>query len=336
MGSMGSRQLRVRTETLARRSPVKSLRNPRGSIDVIIAEIAEEAGGSRLIGRGEATPYPPYGERAEEVGELVASMAGAITADLTRRDLLDALPPGAARNALDLALWDLEAKRSGTPVWRLAGLQAPPGPVVCARTLPIDVPERMAAAAAELGPVPVIRIKCSGEHDDVRLRAVRLAAPEATLIVDAEESWSRDYMDAMLPALLETAVALVEQPMAAGHEDLMIGWQHAVPLAADDSVREVADLDRLSDVYRFITLKLNKLGGLTAALAVKQAALKRGLQVIVGGIPASSLGLAPGFLLAGGAAYHDLDAPLWLDADRAGGIRFEGAFAHPPSLWGMG
>jgi L-alanine-DL-glutamate epimerase-like enolase superfamily enzyme len=289
----------------------------------------------RRRGRGECTPYARYGETVESVADALADMAGAVAAGLDRAALQAALPAGAARNALDCAFWDIEAKRADRPVWALAGL-APPGPVVSAYTLSLDAPEAMRAKAEAQAWRPILKVKLGGAGDLDRLRAVRAGAPQARLIVDANEGWTAEGYAGMAPALAALGVVMVEQPLPAGADDALDGLARPIPLCADESAHDAASLARLAGRYDLVNLKLDKTGGLTAALAARAEAERLGFGVMVGCMLGSSLAVAPATLLAQGVALADLDAPLLLAADRTPALAFDGARALPPdpALWG--
>jgi L-alanine-DL-glutamate epimerase-like enolase superfamily enzyme len=290
----------------------------------------------RIIGgRGEGVPYARYGETPAAAMAALVSMAEPIAAGLDRAGLQAALPPGAARNALDCAFWDLEAKLAGMPAWRLAGLPAP-GPVTTAFTISLAAPEAMAAAAAAAATMPVLKLKLGGPDDIACVAAVRQAAPAATLIVDANEAWSIARLTAIAPYLAAAGVVLIEQPLPAGHDDALADYACPVALAADESCHGIDSLPRLADRYQVVNVKLDKTGGLTGALALKEAALAAGFGIMVGCMVSTSLAMAPAFLLAQGAAFVDLDGPLLLERDREPAIVYDGALMQPPSpaLWG--
>jgi L-alanine-DL-glutamate epimerase-like enolase superfamily enzyme len=300
---------------------------------VVVAELRE--GG--LLGRGEAVPYARYGESPEAVVATLEGLAGAVAAGLDREGLARLLPAGAARNALDCALWDLEARRAGRPVWQLAGLGLAPGPVVTAFTLSLDRPEAMAAAARAAGGRPLLKLKLGGQEVLERVRAVRAAVPRARLMVDANEAWSLDQLHHLAPELARLGVELIEQPLPAGADDgLRPGAAGPVPLAADESCHGRDSLERLVGRYQLINIKLDKTGGLTEALRLKAAAEAAGLGIMVGCMVATSLAMAPALLVAQGAAVVDLDGPLLLAVDRVPGLRYESATVYPPEpgLWG--
>ncbi|QAY95988.1 L-Ala-D/L-Glu epimerase [Methylovirgula ligni] len=291
-----------------------------------------EAGGHR--GRGECVPYARYGESIESVVAQIESLRHDIETGTGRDALQRLLPHGAARNALDCALWDLEAKIQGLSAFELAGL-APPEPVVTAYTLSLGTPEAMAAAARAANR-PLLKLKLAGDGDAERLAAVRAAVPAATLIVDANEAWSAANLDANLAACVAQGVALIEQPLPAGEDAILAEIAHPVPLCADESLHDRADLAHLRGRYEAINIKLDKTGGLTEALALATAAEALGLQLMIGCMVASSLAMAPALLLAGRARYVDLDGPLLLARDRPDGLLYEGARVFPaaPALWG--
>ncbi len=291
-----------------------------------------EAGG--LCGRGECVPYARYDESIESVVAQIESLRRDIETGTGRDALQRLLPHGAARNALDCALWDLEAKVSGLSAFELAGL-APPEPVVTAYTLSLGKPEAMAAAARDANR-PLLKLKLGDDGDAERLAAVRAAVPAATLIVDANEAWSAANLDANLDACAAQGVALIEQPLPAGEDAILAEIAHPVPLCADESLHDRGDLARLRRRYEAINIKLDKAGGLTEALALATAAEALGFQLMIGCMVASSLAMAPALLLAGRARYVDLDGPLLLARDRPEGLVYEGARVFPaaPALWG--
>ena len=235
---------------------------------------------------------------------------------MDRVQLQQLLPPGAARNAVDCALWDLDAKRAGVPLWQLAGL-APPLPLVTAMTVSLDRPEQMEAAARELSrQTALIKIKLAGEDDLARVAAVRRGAPHARLIVDANESWTNRDVAAEAAALVPFGVKLIEQPVRRGEDHLLDGIASPIPLGADESLHDRSDLARCSGRYQAINIKLDKAGGLTEALAVRAEARTLGLKIMVGCMLATSLGIAPAFLAAQDAEWVDLDGALLLAKDR--------------------
>jgi hypothetical protein len=303
----------------------------RGAIDVVLAEITDVD--SR--GRGECLPQPRWGETADSVAAAIEAMKGAVTQGLDRETLQAAMPPGAARNAIDCAFWDMDAKRAYRTVADLAGLGTP-APVVTAFTLDLDTPARMAEQAAAHRARPVLRLELGADGAMDRLRAVREAAPAARLLIDAQEAWTETLLGLYLPALADCRVAWIEQPLPAGADAALAGLRGPVGFCADESCRTVADLDRLEARYQAVCIKLDKVGGLTEALALAAEAKRRGLHVLVGGGTGTSLGVAPALLAAQGAEAADLDGPLRLAIDRGSGLRYEGSTVHPADgrLWG--
>lgn len=282
-------------------------------------------------GWGECVPYARYGETLESV---MAQIEG-LPADVTRHALFDLLPAGAARNAVDCALWDLEAKRAGKRVWELAGLSVP-GPEITAYTLSLDTPAAMQVQAAKHAFRPLLKIKLGTPDDMPRLEAVRAGAPEARIIVDANEGWSAEVYADLAPHLVRLGVELVEQPLPAGEDDALIGMDRPVPVCADESCHDRTSLPGLKGKYDVVNIKLDKTGGLTEALALRDAALAEGYDVMVGCMVGSSLAMAPATLVAQGARVVDLDGPLLLAEDRDVPLVFDDAGVHPPAadLWG--
>ncbi len=325
------RTLELRAETWPLARPFVIARGSRTEALVVVAEIVEE--GRR--GRGEAVPYARYGETVEGVLAQMEGARDAIEAGADRDRLATLLPPGAARNALDDALWDLEAKRADVRAWTLAGL-ADLAPVVTAFTLSLDTPQAMAEAARAAIDRPLLKIKLGGGDDLDRVAAVRAAAPRARLIVDANEALDFDTLVRLAPEFARLDVELLEQPLPAKEDAALQEYQSPVPLCADESLHTRAELDACARRYAFINIKLDKTGGLTEALALSAAARARGLGVMVGCMISTSLGIAPGLLPAQSATVVDLDAPLWLAADRDPGLRFDGSriSAPPGALWG--
>lgn len=296
----------------------------------IVAEISEEG----VTGRGECVPYSRYGESPESVAREIERLAPEIARGLSRTALQDILRAGAARNAIDCALWDLEAKRGGTSVTKLADL-APLSPVTTAYTLSLDTPEKMAAAARQSAR-PILKMKAGAEGDLERLRAVRAAAPDAMLIVDANEGWSAKNLRENIAACAKEKVALIEQPLPADEDDALRGIERVVPICADESFHDRASFTKLGGKYDAVNIKLDKTGGLTEALLVAREAETRGIDIMIGCMVATSLAMAPALLLAGRAKFVDLDGPLLLAKDREHGLRYEGSTVFPPApaLWG--
>jgi L-alanine-DL-glutamate epimerase-like enolase superfamily enzyme len=301
--------------------------------EAVVVVAAIENGAFR--GRGEGVPYARYGESIDSVLAQMNSVRSAIEAGADRVLLQTLLPPGAARNAIDCALWDLAAKRSGVSAYVLAGV-APPVPVTTAFTISVGTPEKMAQAAALARARPLLKIKLAGEGDSARLAAIRAAAPGVTLIVDANEAWAEAGLERGLDACAKAGVALVEQPLPAGQDSALAKIEHIVPICADESVHDRTGLEDLRARYDAINVKLDKTGGLTEALALVKQAEGLGFELMVGCMVASSLAMAPAFLLTAHARFVDLDGPLLLVRDRRDGLVYEGSIVHPPAraLWG--
>ena len=325
------RRLTVRLETWPLKSAFRISRGAKTEAHVVVVEIAD----GPHTGRGEAVPYPRYDETPEGTRAKIEELREAIEGGLTREGLLEALPAGAARNALDCALWDLEAKQAGRPVWALAGLEAPKH-CLTAFTLSLDTPENMGRAAAENAHLPLLKLKVTGTGDLERIRAVRTNAPDARLIVDANEGWVPPMVDALLPALAKLGVEMVEQPLPSAYEEVLDGKRFPVTLCADESCHTRADLPGLAGRYRMVNIKLDKTGGLTEALLLAAEAEAMGFRIMVGSMVGTSLAMAPAALLAGLAVYVDLDGPLLLACDRSPGLHYDGAVMAPPepALWG--
>jgi L-Ala-D/L-Glu epimerase len=298
---------------------------------VVVAEISQ--GGH--VGRGECTPYPRYGETPEAAVEAILAMQDKFRAGLDRQTLRAAMGASAARNALDCALLDLEAKRRGQRVWELLGRPAPRA-CTTAYTISLGLPEVMAAATAKAAHRPLLKIKLGGDGDGERIAAVRKEAPESELIVDANESWTPENLEQNLAACSKAGVTLVEQPLAAGHDSALARIRRPMAVCADESVHDLGSLDGLRERYDAVNIKLDKAGGLTEALAMADAAQALGLEIMVGCMVATSLSMAPAMLIARQARFVDLDGPLLLKADRDGGLRYDGSTVYPPdaALWG--
>jgi L-alanine-DL-glutamate epimerase-like enolase superfamily enzyme len=306
----------------------------RGAKTEAVAVVAELSLG-RHTGRGECVPYPRYGETAEATLAALQSMQEHLSRGLDRQALQAAMPPGAARNALDCALIDLEAKISGERAWSLLGLPAP-GACITAYTISLGSPEAMAAATAKAAHRPLLKIKLGGEGDGPRIAAVREAAPESELIVDANEAWTPDNLEQNLNACAQAGVTLVEQPLPAGKDEALARIRRPLSVCADESVHDRKSLAGLRDRYDAVNIKLDKTGGLTEALAMADAAQALGFEIMIGCMVATSLAMAPAMLLARQARFVDLDGPLLLARDREDGLRYDGSLVYPPeaALWG--
>ena len=316
----------VQAETFQLAQVFTISRGSRTQAEVLTVRI--EKGG--FMGWGECVPYPRYGETLQSVTAQIEAL-GAVG----RRELAEALPAGAARNAVDCALWDLEAKTAGRRVSDLIGLGAP-GPEVTAYTLSLDTPEAMQAQAALNAFRPLLKIKLGTPDDMPRLEAVRRGAPQSRIIVDANEGWSAEvYLD-LAPHLLRLGVELVEQPLPAAEDDALLGLERILPICADESCHDSSSLADMQGKYDFANIKLDKTGGLTEALALRDAARASGFGIMVGCMVVSSLAMAPATLVAQGAAFTDLDGPLLLAEDRDQPLKFDAAGVHPPvaALWG--
>lgn len=298
---------------------------------VVTATIVE--GGN--VGRGECVPYPRYGETVEGVANAIEAMAGSIANGISREALGAILPAGAARNALDCALIDFEAKSSGRGAAEILGI-GPLHPVESAYTLSLGTPDSMGDAARASSERPILKLKLGGDGDPQRLEAVRKAAPKARLIVDANEAWSATNIPMNIEACLTAGVELIEQPLPAGADDLLATIERPIPICADESIHVGADLDELVGRYDAINIKLDKSGGLTEALSLLREAEARGLKIMVGCMVGTSLAMAPALLIAQRADFVDLDGPLLLARDRDPGLRFHGSNIDPPppELWG--
>jgi len=282
-------------------------------------------------GRGECVPYSRYGESIESVTKQIKNLPG----EFDRTSLQELLPAGAARNAVDCALWDLEAKTEGVRVWELAGLPEPK-PQITAFTLSLDTPERMRAAAEKHAHRPLLKIKLGTPDDMPRLEAVRAGAPQSTIIIDANEGWSADVYRELAPHLIRLGVSMVEQPLPAGQDEILQEIERPLPVCADESCHDTGSLPDLAGKYDMINIKLDKTGGLTEALELKNLGLKRGYKIMVGCMVGSSLAMAPATLVAQGADIVDLDGPLLLADDRENPLHFDEQGIHPPDkeLWG--
>lgn len=284
-----------------------------------------------ITGWGECVPYARYDET---LASVTAQIEG-LPADINRQSLQDALSAGAARNAVDCALWDLEAKQSGKRVWELAGLPKP-GPEITAYTLSLGTPESMREQATKNAFRPLLKIKLGTPDDMARLEAVRAGAPKSAIIVDANEGWSAEVYTDLAPHLVRLGVKLVEQPLPASEDEALIGMERPVPVCADESCHDSSSLPHLRGKYDIVNIKLDKTGGLTEAIKLRAAAEAEGYGVMVGCMVGSSLAMAPATLIAQGVAYTDLDGPLLLAQDRDVPLNFDDAGVHPPSakLWG--
>ena len=283
------------------------------------------------VGFGECVPYARYDESLDSV---TAEIMG-LPVDVTRASLQDLLPAGAARNAVDCAMWDFAAKQAGTRAWDLIGVPAPK-PEITAYTLSLDTPEKMQVQAAQNASRPLLKIKLGTPDDMARLEAVRRGAPKSRIIVDANEGWTADVYADLAPHLLRLGVQMVEQPLPAGEDDMLAEIERPLPVCADESCHDRTSLPGLKGKYDMVNIKLDKTGGLTEALSLKEDAIAQGYDVMVGCMVGSSLAMAPAVILAQGVAFTDLDGPLLLAEDRDEPVTFDEAGVHAPSagLWG--
>lgn len=311
--------------------PFTISRGTRSTAEVVVVEI--EWNGHR--GRGECVPYPRYGESVQSVLDQIRSVRSGLSPNPERSVLQDLLPAGAARNAVDCALWDLEASAANKRAWELAGVRMPPG-MTCAFTLSLGDAESMYASAARHAALPLLKIKVGRDGVLDRVEAVAKAAPGARLIVDANEAWTSESLTELLPALAELGVDLIEQPLPAGGDQCLADIEHAVPLAADESCHTAGDLPALVERYDVVNIKLDKTGGLTEALKLMYGAKEYGFGIMVGCMVGTSLAMAPALLIGSGAEFIDLDGPLLLARDREHGLKYKaGSVAPPdPGLWG--
>ena len=320
-------EVKIKSEQFRLAETFTISRGSRDVAEVLTVRIVDGA----YQGWGECVPYKRYGETIDSVSEQIVSLPP----DVSLSSLQEILVPGAARNAVDCALWDLEAKKTGRRVWELAGL-APPGPVVTAFTLSLDTPERMRQAAEKHAFRPLLKIKLGGEGDMARLEAVRKGAPDTRIVVDANEGWTAEIYSELAPHLVRLGVALVEQPLPAGDDALLAEIDRPLPVCADESCHDRKSLSDLKGKYDVVNIKLDKTGGLTEALALRDAARNAGFGVMVGCMVGTSLAMAPAILVAQGAAIVDLDGPLLLAEDRATPLQYDAQGLHPPrpELWG--
>ena len=303
---------------------------------VIVAEVSRQnRDGKAIVGRGECVPYGRYGETPEGTLEAIQAMREALGGGLDRQALQAQMPAGAARNALDCALWDLEARVAEKRIWEVLGLPAP-RPLTTAYTISLGTPESMAEATARAAHRPLLKIKLGGDGDEARIAAVRKAAPEAELIVDANEAWTDGNLERHLAACADAGVTMIEQPLPAGHDQALARIKRPVSVCADESVHDRASLEGLRERYDAINIKLDKTGGLTEALAMSEAAKALGFDLMVGCMVATSLAMAPALMIAQDARVVDLDGPLLLARDRDNGLRYDGSTVYPPGidLWG--
>lgn len=328
---MSGRRLTVAAETWPIAGTFRISRGARTETQVVVIEIAE----GDAVGRAECVPYPRYGESIADTVEQLTALEGAVADGLDRQALQTTLPAGAMRNALDCALWDLDAKRGGTTVWQLAGL-AEPKPLVTAYTLSLDTIDAMGASAAANSHRPLLKVKLDGDEVVERIRAIHENAPASSIIVDANEAWTPKLLAEVAPQLGELGVEMIEQPLHADDDSALDGMARPVPLCADESCHDSATVPGLVGRYDLVNIKLEKTGGLTEAFKLADIAEAAGFGIMVGCMIGTSLSMAPATLVASRARFADLDGPLLLAQDRDPGITFEGSVMSPPpaALWG--
>ncbi|WP_426700002.1 N-acetyl-D-Glu racemase DgcA [Rhodanobacter sp. Col0626] len=325
------RELNIQHLSYPLAAPFRIARGVKYAADVVMVELHQ----SDKVGRGESVPYGHYGESVASVVDQLETVRVDVVVGMGREELQARLPPGAARNALDAALWDLESKLSGIPVW--TQLARPPRTALTsALTLGIDTPERMAAAAAEIADAGLIKIKLDADNPAARIEAVRQAAPGARLIVDPNESWTIELLRDLQPLLERTNVALLEQPLPANADDALLDFTSRIPICADEACHVATDLPRLRHRYQAVNIKLDKTGGLTEAWRLLRMARAENFMIMVGCMVGSSLGIAPAFEIAREAEFVDLDGALWLKDDYPDGVTLRNGLLMPPQpgFWG--
>ena len=336
---MSSRKLTVKTENWSE-EPFAISRGSDDNFDAVVVELEQNP----CRGWGEATPTEHYQESVSQSEMLIENIRSQLENGLSRTELQQTMPKGAARNAVDCALWDLEAKLAGKRVWELPEISlhlgketlSEPENVTTVYSLGVDTPEIMGEIALKNANRPILKIKLTGEGDLERLVAIRKNAPETRLVVDANEAWTPEHFNRYVPELKQLGVEMIEQPFPADNDSILKTLDHPIPVCADESCHDTADLDRLVGLYEFVNIKLDKTGGLTEALHLQAAAEDKGFLTMIGCMSATSLGIAPAFLIAQRAKIIDLDAPLYLYDDRAFPMKYDGSIVHPPSpeLWG--
>jgi L-alanine-DL-glutamate epimerase-like enolase superfamily enzyme len=326
------RSLTVQGETFPLNTPFRISRGTKTAAEVVTVRITQDG----VTGWGECVPYPRYGETVENTISAIEPLREALEAGLGREELLGLLPAGAARNAVDCALWDLEVRLGGTDAAASLGIGTPLPPIPTALTVGLDTPERMGEAARAFADVPLVKVKVDRSDPAAQMRAVRAAAPKPRIIVDPNESWTIEDVRALQDLMVELRIDLLEQPLPADEDGALAGFQSAIPIAADESIHSAEDLDALPDGYGIVNIKLDKAGGLTAALALEKAARARGLGIMTGCMVCSSLSIAPALLIGTRSLFADLDGPLWLARDRPGGVSAKQGMLSPPQpgFWG--
>ena len=336
---MNSRKLNIRTENWSE-EPFSISRSYEDNFDVVVVELEQDA----VKGWGEGSPTEHYKESVQQTEALIEDFRKVLENGMSRQELQQAMPKGAARNAVDCALWDLEAKLAGKRVWELPQIskhlatdgKSEPGSVTTVYTLSLDTPEKMGEAAAKHARRPYLKIKLTGDGDLERLAAISENAPNSRLVVDANEGWTLEHYQRFVPELKSLGVEMIEQPFPADKDNILKTLERPLPVCADESCHDSGDLERLNGLYEFVNIKLDKTGGLTEALLLQTQAENMGLRTMVGCMSSTSLGIAPAFLIAQRAEIVDLDAPLYLYEDRASPIKYKVSKVFPPSaeLWG--
>ncbi|MDP2697077.1 N-acetyl-D-Glu racemase DgcA [Thalassospira sp.] len=324
-------ELQVVSEVWPLRTAFKISRGAKTEAHVVVVMLSD----GEFTGRGECVPYARYDETVDGVIADIQAISDAMAHGMTRKELQNAMKAGAARNAVDCAYWDLEAKRYGKRAWELIRVPAPQG-LITAETLGLDTPDAMREAAKKAASAPLLKLKLNGENVLESVRAVREGAPNARLIVDANEAWSLDLLVDIGAELDALGVDMIEQPLPAGQDDGLAGFDCPVLLCADESVHTLADIPRLSRLYDMVNIKLDKTGGLTGALELADAAEQAGMQLMVGCMVGTSLAMAPAMVVAARARIVDLDGPLWMAKDRENGLSFDRGIMGLPdrALWG--
>lgn len=325
------RKLDARHDRFPLNAPFRISRGVKTAADVVTVTLTD----GEMTGQGEGVPYPRYGESVESVLAQIESVRVALESGAGRAEIAPLMSPGAARNAVDCALWDLESKQTGLSVATLMGAPSPQR-IATALTVVIDTPDAMARAAAGMAAAPLLKIKVDASDPASMVRAVRAAAPKAELIVDPNESWHEALLKATMPVLVDCGVAVLEQPVPADRDEWLADYDSPVPICADEAIHTIAELDTIAARYDAINVKLDKTGGLTAAVELANATRARGMKLMSGCMVCTSLGIAPALHIARIADWADLDGPLWLADDREGGIGAENGWLNlpEPGFWG--
>ena len=336
---MTERKLNVHSENWSE-EPFAISRGIEDNFDVVVVELEQNG----FKAWGEATPTEHYNESISQTESLIEDFRNRIENGISRTELQQEMPKGAARNAVDCALWDLEAKLAGKRVWELPEISqhlgaetgSVPGNVTTVYSLGVDTPEIMGDIALKNANRPILKIKLTGDGDLERLIEIRKNAPQSRLVIDANEAWTPEHYQRYVPEFKQLGVEMIEQPFPADNDSVLKTLDHPIPVCADESCHDTADLERLVGLYEFVNIKLDKTGGLTEALRLQAEAEDKGFRTMIGCMSATSLGIAPAFLIAQRAKIIDLDAPLYLYDDRPFPLKYDGSIVFPPSaeLWG--